>query len=142
MFCPKCAHPVPQGQRLCRNCGISLEAILNAKFNAVNSRKLSLQKGMLSIFSGGALLIALKKLLDVAFASGLLNDIERIIRTDDVPWAPVPGGISQVLHFLWLFALIPIARGVAHLINGVFFAPEPESASQNIYIKPSVQPQK
>jgi hypothetical protein len=141
MYCPKCAHPVPQGQRLCRNCGISLEAILNAKFNAAKSRKLSLQKGVLSIFSGSALLVVLKKLLDVAFTSGLLNDIERIIRTDDVPWVPV-GGISQVLHFLWLFALIPIARGVAHLINGIFFAPDPDSVSQNIYTQPSVQPPK
>ena len=33
-------------------------------------------------------------------------------------------GLVPVVQMFWLFALIPIATGFAHLINGIFFAPK------------------
>ena len=35
-------------------------------------------------------------------------------------------GLVPVIRMLWLLGLIPVARGVAHLLNGIFFAPKPE----------------
>lgn len=99
---------------------------LRRMFNKVklaNTRKHSLQQGTLALFSGGAALVAWKILLQTAGASGFLNNLSRIIQeqTGVGLW-----GVEPVIQMLWVLALIPIARGVAHIINGIFFAPSPD----------------
>jgi len=87
-------------------------------------RKYSLQQATLSIFSGGAMSLVLFNLLNTAASSGLLANVEQVlVRKLEMPeitgWVPV-------LQMLWLIGLMPMARGFAHLINGIFFAPKPE----------------
>lgn len=93
------------------------------KVKLANTRKHSLQQGTLALLSGGATLVAWKMLLQTAGASGFLNNLSRIIQeqTGVGLW-----GIEPVIQMLWVLALIPVARGVAHIINGIFFAPSPD----------------
>lgn len=101
------------------------------KVKAANTRKYSLQQATLSIFSGSAMLIAWNYLLDKAYSSGLLESLEQVlIQRLDLPIA----GLAPVFRLLWVIALIPIARGIGHLINGIFFTPEKleESAEQSV----------
>ena len=71
--------------------------------------------------SGSAMMAAWYYLLQRAGASGLLGSLEAILlrRTG---WQIE--GLVPVVQMFWLFALIPIATGFAHLINGIFFAPK------------------
>lgn len=94
-----------------------------SKVRLANSRKYSLQQAALSIFSGGAWMIVWHRILDEAFGSGLLASLEQLIlqKTD----APLVG-LVPVFRLFWLVGLIPVAKGVAHLANGIFFAPNPE----------------
>jgi hypothetical protein len=93
------------------------------KMKLAHSRKYSLQQATLSIFGGGAIMAVWYYLLEAATNSGLLQNLETIIleKTE----TPITG-LVPVIQMLWLFGLIPVARGVAHLINGIFFAPKPE----------------
>jgi hypothetical protein len=97
------------------------------KVRAAHARKYSLQKATLSIFGGGAWMAVLFYLLEAATNSGLLSNLETIIleKTETPIFGLVP-----VIQMLWLLGLIPVARGVAHLINGIFFAPKIEKAAQ------------
>jgi len=93
------------------------------KVRAANTRKYSLQQAALSIFSGGAWMIVWHKLLDQALGSGLLVSLEQLIQQKgDVQIV----GLAPVFHMFWLLGLIPVAKGLAHLINGIFFAPKLE----------------
>jgi hypothetical protein len=101
-----------------------LESKLKEK-RGPRSRKSSLQLATLSILSGAATCAVLGLWLDAAASSGLLYNIEQVlVRRMEMPevtgWAPV-------LQLLWLIGLIPVAKGFAHLINGIFFAPKPEA---------------
>jgi hypothetical protein len=98
----------------------SLRRMIN-KVKAANTRKYSLQQATISIFSGGALMTAWYYLLQRAGNSGLLNSLEAIL-LQKTGWQIE--GLVPVVQMFWLFALIPVARGVAHLINGIFFAPK------------------
>ena len=91
------------------------------KVKAANSRKYSLQQAALSLFGGGALIAVWYHLLGVAADSGMLSNIETIILQQTGTQVV---GLAEVLQKLWLLGLIPIARGVAHLFNGIFFAPK------------------
>ncbi|HKQ80153.1 MAG TPA: zinc ribbon domain-containing protein [Blastocatellia bacterium] len=97
------------------------------KMKLAHSRKYSLQQATLSIFSGGGMMAVWYYLLEAAINSGWFQNLDWIImeKTD-----PSMGGmvvsLVPVLKMLWLLGLIPVARGVAHLINGIFFAPKPE----------------
>ena len=91
------------------------------KVKAAHTRKHSLQQATLSIFSGGALLTAWYYLLQRAGNSGLLGSLEQIL-LQKTGWQIE--GLVPVVQMFWLFALIPIATGFAHLINGIFFAPK------------------
>jgi hypothetical protein len=90
------------------------------KVKAANTRKYSLQQATLSIFGGGVMIAVWYHLLNIAAESGLLQSIELIIYENT--GSPVTG-LMQVVQLLWLLGLIPIARGVAHLINGIFIVP-------------------
>ncbi len=97
------------------------------KVRAAHSRKYSLQQATLSIFGGAAWMAVWYNLLDAATRSGLLGNLELIIM--EKTEAPV-FGLIPVIRMLWMLGLIPVARGVAHLINGIFFAPKIEKVAQ------------
>lgn len=83
------------------------------------SRRYHLQKGILSIFSGGASAGAYYFLLKTALESGLLANLEQLILQRN----PNLTGLVPVIQMLWVFCLIPVATGLGHLINGILFAP-------------------
>lgn len=97
------------------------------KVKAAHSRKYSLQQSILSLFGGGAIMAAWYYVLNAAATSGLIESIEQVILRES--GHPVTG-IAAVVRALWVLGLIPVATGVAHLINGIFLAPtqavEPE----------------
>ncbi len=93
------------------------------KVRVANSRKHSLQQATLSIFGGGAWMAVWNILLNEANGSGLLNSLESLI-LQKTQWEVV--GLVPIISQLWLLGLIPVAKGVAHLFNGIFFAPKPE----------------
>ncbi len=99
------------------------------KVKVANTRKYSLQQGMLSIFGGGALMFAWHEVLQKALSSGFLGNIETAIATSGQVHFPIVG-IPQVLASLWVLGLIPVGKGIAHVINGVFFAPKPEELQE------------
>ena len=94
------------------------KALNNVK--AAHSRKYSLQLATLSILGGGAWMAVWYRLLAVAEESGLLRSIESIILQET---GAQIYGLSEFLRVIWLLGAIPVARGVAHLINGIFIAP-------------------
>ncbi len=93
------------------------------KVKLANTRKHSLQQGTLSILSGGAWLYAWKMILQAGAASGFLISLEKAFR--EASGVEVYGSWAAI-QMLYLLGLIPVARGVAHLINGIFFAPKAE----------------
>jgi hypothetical protein len=90
------------------------------KVKAANTRKYSLQQATLSILGGGVIITVWYHLLNRAAESGLLQSLELLILQHT--GSPVTG-LVQFVQLLWLLGLIPIAHGVAHLINGIFIAP-------------------
>jgi hypothetical protein len=105
------------------------------KVKAANTRKYSLQQATLSIFGGGAMIAVWYYLLNAAADSGLLQSIEQIILEHT---GHSVTGLVQVVQLLWLLGLIPIARGVAHLINGIFIAPRKlEEREEESYTTPT-----
>lgn len=103
------------------------------KVRTASTRKYSLQQATLSILGGGAWMVIWQNLLDEAFGSGLLNSLEALI-LQKTRWEVV--GLVPIFRMLWLLGLIPVAKGVAHLINGIFFAPKPEDQAE----EPEFQP--
>jgi zinc-ribbon domain len=97
------------------------------KMKVAHSRKYSLQQATLSIFGGGAIMTVWYYLLEAATNSELLRNLEMIILEKTGTYVT---GLVPVIQMLWLLGLIPVARGVAHLINGIFFAPKPEKEPQ------------
>lgn len=93
------------------------------KVRVANSRKYSLQQATLSILSGGALMAVWNVLLGEANGSGLLASLEAMI-LQKTQWEVV--GLVPVIRHLWVLGLIPVAKGVAHLLNGILFAPKQE----------------
>jgi hypothetical protein len=109
------------------------------KAKAAHSRKYSFQQAALSIFGGGAIMAVWYYVLEAAANSGLLQNLELIIlnRTEE----PITG-LVPVIRTLWLLGLIPVARGVAHLINGIFLAPKPEKEPEpQIGFAPDIAPE-
>jgi hypothetical protein len=93
------------------------------KAKAAHSRKYSFQQAALSIFGGGAMMTVWYYVLEAAANSGLLQNLETIILEQTGTFIT---GLVPVIRMLWMLGLIPVARGVAHLVNGIFFAPKPE----------------
>ncbi len=102
------------------------------KVKAAHSRKYSLQQATLSIFSGSALMVVWYYILNGVIGSGLLGNIETIVLENSGQAIDLQG-LEKVIRLLWLFGFIPIARGVAHLINGVFFAPKQQIETEDQY---------
>lgn len=103
------------------------------KVRTASSRKYSLQQATISIFGGGAWMVIWQKVLEEAFNSGLLASLEAQFLQKS-RWEIV--GLVPIFRMLWLLGLIPVAKGVAHLVNGIFFAPKPEDQVE----EPEFQP--
>jgi hypothetical protein len=127
------AVKIKQTQRLDKNRGRIGPQAMNApnwskeferalrKVKAAHTRKYSLQQATLSIFGGGSIIAVWYFLLQAAVDSGFLQSLELLIL--DLTGTRVTG-LVQVIQLLWLLGLIPIAHGVAHLINAIFFTPQ------------------
>ena len=95
------------------------------KMKLAHSRKYSLQQATLSIFGGGAMMAVWYYLLEAITNSQFLHNLEMIILEKTGTYITITD-LVPVIQMLWLLGLIPVARGVAHLINGIFFAPKTE----------------
>ncbi len=91
------------------------------RVRAANTRKYSLQQATISIFGGGAWMAVWYQLLNAAANSGLIGSIEQTILLQTGTQIT---GLAPVLQLLWMLGFIPVARGVGHLINGLFFVPK------------------
>lgn len=99
-------------------------------------RKYSLQQGVLQIMGGGISAGIWYAILHRMWMSGLLDNLVQLIGSKtEMPTT----GLAPVLQLLWLFALIPVATGVGHLINGIFFAAQPEDFKIDLYQQPVTQ---
>jgi hypothetical protein len=108
------------------------------KSKAAHSRKYSFQQAALSIFGGGAIMAVWYYVLETAANSGLLNNLESIILERTGTYIT---GLVPVIQMLWMLGLIPVARGVAHLVNGIFFAPKPEKEPEpQTVVAPDIAP--
>lgn len=106
-----------------------------SKVRVANSRKYSLQQATLSVFSGGAWMAAWFYILEGAIKSGLFTSIEQVIFEQT---GSQIHGLDGIFRFFWLLGIISVARGVGHLVNGIFFAPKQE---QPVVEEPVFQPQ-
>jgi hypothetical protein len=100
-----------------------------------HSRRYSLQQAMLSIFGGASGSAALYYLLGTAAHSGLLTSVEQILVNEVFKRPDV--GLAPVLGMLWVLGLMPVAKGFAHLINGIFFAPRAGEGEQTFVLNQS-----
>lgn len=111
---------------------VKLEPLRVKRVRGGSTRRYSLQQAFLGIFGGGATAGVLYHLLNTAAGSGLLASLEQmILRNLEVP---PPGGFVPVFQMLWMLGLIPVVKGVAHLINAIFFAVKPEPGTKEVVI--------
>jgi hypothetical protein len=101
------------------------------KVKAAHTRKHSFQQATLSILGGGAMMTVWYFLLDAAAGSELLQNLQMIILNQTGTYINIDN-LAHLIRMLWMLGLIPVARGVGHLINGIFFAPKPEKDIQII----------
>jgi hypothetical protein len=114
---------------------VKLEPLRVKKVRGGSTRRYSLQQGCLGIFGGGATTGVLYHLLNTAAGSGLLASLEQMILRDLN--VPPPGGFVPIFQMLWMLGLIPVVKGVAHLINGIFFEVKPEPEVREIVVSPA-----
>lgn len=107
------------------------------KVRAAHARKYSLQHATQSLIGGGVWMAVWFYLLNKAAESGLLKNIESAILRET---GNVATGLEPVLMLLPLLGLISIARGVAHLINAIFFAPKQEQDEPTVVVPPTAAP--
>jgi hypothetical protein len=107
------------------------------KVKAAHSRIYSLQQSVLSLLGGGAIMAAWYYILNAASTSGLIDSIEGIISRES-GYQVI--GIAPVTRTLWLLGLIPIASGIGHLINAIFFVPKNIADPDPHQIEPQRQP--
>jgi zinc-ribbon domain len=118
------------------------------KVKAAHTRKHSFQQATLSILGGGAMMAVWYFLLETAVDSELLQTLQTIILNQTGTYINIDG-LTHLIRMLWMLGLIPVARGVGHLINGIFFAPKPEKEPQPGFVpdfapapaQPNAQPQ-
>jgi hypothetical protein len=101
------------------------------KVKAAHTRKHSFQQATLSILGGGAMMTVWYLLLEGVANSEALQNLQTIILNQTGTYINIDG-LTHLIRMLWMLGLIPVARGVGHLINGIFFAPKPEKELQII----------
>lgn len=119
-----------------------LDAVEKAlrKVRLAHSRAYSLQQAVLNLLGGGAMLGVWYYVLSQITSSGLIESLEKIILVES-GYEVV--GVGALFRSLWLLALIPIATGVGHLLNGIFLVPkseDPPSAPVSTLVEPAYRP--
>lgn len=109
---------------------------------AGDSRVRSMQKATVSILGGGASMAAWYYLLQAFTQPQVVENLERTILQAN-PHSPDLNLVAYmpVVRLLWVLALIPIAKGVGHLLNGIFFAPKPDPEPRILYVPQQPPPQ-
>jgi len=95
--------------------------------NNPHPRRYSFQQATLSIIGGGASCAVLYYFFNTAASSGLVASLAHSLMkvNPDLDLS----GVEPVVRMLWMLGLVGVAKGIAHLINGIFFAPKPERAA-------------
>jgi hypothetical protein len=112
------------------------------RVNEAETRKRSLQKATLSILGGSAWMVVWYQIL-TAITPEMIAHIESLILQANPQLTAINLEMFlPIVHKFWLLGLIPVAKGVAHLFNGLFFAPkpEPEAPPQYFYVQPGMPP--
>jgi hypothetical protein len=98
-----------------------------------STRRHSLQQGILALLGGGASSAALYFILNTANAAGFLGSIEQLLASKLDSGTLT--GLVAVIQLLWVLPLVTSVRGVAHLINGIFFPSRPEPEVKEVVIQ-------
>ncbi len=64
-------------------------------------------------------------------------DSSRTLRGSSILNNPDLGGLTglvPIFKLLWIIGLLPVAKGFAHLINGIFFAAKPEPEAKEVIL--------
>jgi hypothetical protein len=113
------------------------------KVKAADSRKVNFQKATLSLFGGGAIIFVWQRLLEAFTRPEVITNLENLIHQAKPELIPVNlEAYVPFIQMLWLLGLIPIVKGIAYLVNAIFFAPKPELEPdpQVVYTQPMMQP--
>lgn len=114
---------------------VKLEPLRVKQVRGGSTRRHSLQQGTLSILGGGVATGVFYQLLQTATESGLLASIEQMMLRDLN--VPPPGGFIPIFQLLWVVGLIPVAKGLGHLVNGIFFPAKPEPGTKEVVVSTS-----
>jgi hypothetical protein len=75
----------------------------------------NLRDGLISLLSGAGLAAILYYVGKTAINDGVVTSIQESLRT------PI-NGLERMVGLIWLFALIPVLKGIAQIIYAAFFA--------------------
>jgi len=89
----------------------------------------SLRNGLLSLFGGAGLGAALYYLGRTAINEGVLQNLEEATHGK-------VHGLEPLVRLLWVFALIPILKGLAQIFYSAFFAESMATLSERFTVKP------
>lgn len=90
----------------------------------------NVRDGLISLFGGVGLGIFLYYMGREVINSGVLHEVEGLSRVQ---------GIESILRLIWLVALMPILKGIAHLAYGAFFAESISTLSEKFLSPPVPQ---
>jgi hypothetical protein len=88
----------------------------------------NLRNGLVSLFGGAGLGIVLYYLSAIAISEGVLERLQEA--TDGRVH-----GLEPLVKFLWLFALIPVLKGLAQIIYAAFFAESIATLAERFTVK-------
>jgi hypothetical protein len=92
----------------------------------------NVKKGLITLFGGAGLAFVLYFLSRVAISHGTLTSIE------EAAGRPIPG-LDVLATWLWLFALIPMLKGVAQILYAAFFAESITTLAEKFMPPPVIQ---
>jgi zinc ribbon protein len=88
----------------------------------------SLKNGLISIFAGSGMGVLFYYLGKTAIDSGAIKSIEDAANNH-------VHGLEPLVAMLWLFALIPVLKGIAQIIYAAFFAESMKTLSERYTVK-------
>jgi hypothetical protein len=88
----------------------------------------NLRNGLISLFGGAATAFVLYYLADVAISEGVLDRLQQATQGRVT-------GLEPVVRIIWLFALIPVLKGLAQVIYAAFFAESIATLSDRFTVK-------
>jgi zinc-ribbon domain len=97
------------------------------------SRQHNLKNGLISLFGGAGFGVVLYYLSEVAINEGMIRSIEEAAEGHI-------HGLEPMARLIWLFALIPVLKGLAQIIYGALFAESIATLSERFMPKQPTQP--